>query len=97
MAYVSSRVYAGQTTGITTTAVPAASGAIGGSNGVPNCRECIIQSDPANTTNMLIGSSLNQYVTLTPGQAITIPIMNPELLYVKMASGTGTANWISRD
>jgi hypothetical protein len=98
MAYTSGRLYAGQTTGIgAVTAVPIASGSIAGSTGVPNTREVIVQSDPANTTNMLIGSSLSQFLVLTPGQSINVPVINPTLIYAVMVSGTGTINWFARD
>lgn len=98
MAYTSGRLYAGQTTGVgAVTAVPIASGSIAGSTGVPNCREVIVQSDPANTTNLKVGSSLAQHVVLTPGQSINVPVINPTLIYVVMVSGTGTVNWFSRD
>jgi len=90
MAYVSGRIDAGQKTGIDTTAGPV-------STTSPNCREAIFQSDPANTTNMLIGNATAQYVVLTPGQAITIPTISVSLVYVKMASGTGILNWLARD
>ena len=46
---------------------------------------------------MRIGSSLSQHVVLTPGQAITVPIINPTLIYVKMVVGTGVLNWMARD
>ena len=90
MSYVSGRLYAGEKTGITVTAAAL-------STTSPNIREALIQSDPSNTTNMLIGNVDAQEVVLTPGQSITIPIISLSLVYVKMASGTGTANWIARD
>lgn len=90
MAYVSGRLAAGQITGLTTVAIPVSTSTI-------NIRECIIQSDPANTTNVKVGTSAGQYVTLTPGQSITIPIISLSLVYVKMASSTGTVNWLVRD
>ena len=90
MAYVSGRLFAGEKTGIDTTAGPV-------STTSPNCREALIQSDPTNTTNMLIGSSLAQEIVLTPGQSITIPIISLSLVYVKMASGTGVLNFLARD
>ena len=90
MAYVSGRLYSGETTGITTTAVAI-------STTSNNIREALIQSDPANTTNVLVGNSTSQEVALTPGQSITIPIVSLSLVFVKMASGTGTLNWLARD
>ena len=90
MSYTSGRLVAGETTGITTTAVAV-------STTTHAIREALIQADPGNTTNVLIGNSTNQEVVLTPGQSITIPIISLSLVYVKMASGTGTVNWIGRD
>lgn len=90
MSYVSGRLYAGEKTGITT-----AAGAISTTSN--NIREALIQADPSNTTNVLIGNVDNQEVVLTPGQSITIPIISLSLVYVKMASSTGTVNWIARD
>lgn len=90
MSYVSGRLFAGETTGIGTNAVQI-------STSTSNIREVLIQSDPTNTTNMLIGNSLAQEVVLTPGQSITIPIISLSLVWVKMASSTGTVNWLARD
>lgn len=90
MAFTSGRLVAGETTGIGVTAIPISTSTI-------NIREVLIQSDPTNTTNMLIGSATAQEVVLTPGQAITIPIISLSLVYVKMASSTGTVNWLARD
>ena len=90
MGYTSGRLYAGEKTGITTVA-----GAL--STTEVNIREALIQSDPANTTNVLVGNSTAQEVVLTPGQSITIPIISLSLVFVKMASGTGTVNYIARD
>ena len=90
MAYTSGRLWAGEKTGIDTNAVAI-------STTSNNMREALIQADPSNTTNLLIGNADAQEVVLTPGQSITIPIISLSLVYVKMASGTGTVNWISRD
>ena len=90
MAYTSGRLYAGEKTGITTTAVQV-------STTSNNIREALIQADTSNTTNMLIGNVDAQEVVLKPGASITIPIISLSLVYVKMASGTGIANYIARD
>ena len=90
MSYTSGRLFAGEKTGIDTTAGPV-------STTEKNCREALIQSDPSNTTNMLIGNSTAQEIVLTPGQSITLPIVSLSLVYVKMASSTGTVNYLCRD
>lgn len=98
MAYTSGRLYSGSRSGIgSVTALQVSTTSIGGSTGAPACREVIVQSDPANTTNMKIGSSLSQDLILLPGQSINIPVFSPSLIYVKMVSGTGAINWFSRD
>lgn len=89
MAYVSGRLFAGQAS-VTMVAGPV-------STTSSNMREAIIQSDPTNTTNMLVGNATAQNVILTPGQAITIPVISLSLIYVKMASSTGLVNWLARD
>lgn len=90
MAYTSGRVFAGRKTGIDTNPGPVSTNEF-------NCREVLIQSDPANTTNMLVGNSTAQYVVLEPGQAFTLPVISLSLIYVKMVSSTGTCNYIARD
>ena len=90
MSYVSGRLFAGEKTGVTTTA-----GAV--STTASNIREALLQSDPANTTNMLIGNATEQKIVITPGQSITIPIISLSLVFVKMVSGTGVVNWLGRD
>jgi len=89
MAYVSGRVFAGQKTGITTSAVQL--------DLTQNCREVLIQNDAANAGNLLIGNVSGQYVAITPGQSITFPVISLNLIYVKMSVGTGTVNWLARD
>jgi hypothetical protein len=89
MAYTSGRLFAG-TTAVTTVAAPI-------STSSSNIREAIIQSDSTNTTNVLVGTASAQTIVLTPGQAITIPVISLSLVYVKMASLTGTVNWLARD
>ena len=90
MSYTSGRLYAGEKTGVTTSAVAL-------STTEKNIREALIQSDPANTTNVLVGNADAQELVITPGQSITIPIISLSLVYVKMASGTGTINYLARD
>lgn len=89
MSYVSGRLFTGQMTGLGVTATVL--------HPTQNCREVIIQNDIANTTNLLVGTVTNQFVAIIPGQAITFPIISLNLIYVKMASSTGTVNWIARD
>lgn len=91
MPYTSGRLFTGQKTGITTAPVQLGDGTLS------NIREIMIQSDPTNAGNLIVGTILNQYIVLTPGQAITLPIISLTLIYVRMSTGTGTANWLARD
>ena len=90
MSYVSGRLYSGQLAGLTTTPVPL-------STTHPNIREILIQSSPSNAVNVLVGTVQGQYLVLTPGQGITVPIISPSLIYVAAASSTVTVNWLARD
>lgn len=89
MAYVSGRVFAGQKTGLGTTAEPI--------HPTQVCREVLVQNDSGNAGNLIVGNNLAQYVALTPGQSITLPVFSLSLVYVKMSAGTGTVNWLARD
>ncbi len=93
MAYTSGRLLAGQTTGLGSTAVPVSTAAA--SHAI---REVIIQADEDNAENVLVGSSAGQYVKITPGNAITVPVISLSLIYVKMQAGSGgVINWFARD
>jgi hypothetical protein len=59
------------------------------------CSAVLVQNDSGNSVNMLIGDANNQYFSLKPGQAITIPCSNVSKVYAKTASSTGNANWIA--
>lgn len=88
----SSRIFTGQITGLADTAQILAVATHA------SIREVIVQADPDNSTNALVGNSSNQYVKLVPGQGVSIPINNLGAIYVKMESATtGTINWIARD
>jgi hypothetical protein len=58
------------------------------------CSQVVVQADPTNTTDVLVGDSANQYLRLTPGQAAVLPVSDVALLYAKMASSTGRVNWV---
>lgn len=63
--------------------------------GSQKCIAVLVQADPANTQNILVGDSTNQYFVLQAGKAITIPCANVSEVYAKSASGTQNVNWIS--
>jgi hypothetical protein len=59
------------------------------------CSSVLVQNDPGSTPNVLVGDSSNQYLVLQPGQSVTIPCSNTNLVYVKSASSTATVNFLS--
>ena len=58
--------------------------------------EVLIQSDPANTVSIGIGTSSLQPIQLAPGQSMTLSISNLNLLYAIALSNTATLNWMVR-
>ena len=59
------------------------------------CISVLIQNDPGSSVNVLIGNATNQYVQLKPGQSVTIPCSNANLIYAKTASSTANVNWLA--
>ncbi len=59
------------------------------------CSSVVVQNDPGNSVNVLVGDATNQYFVLQPGQALSIPCGNVSQVYAKTASATGNVNWIS--
>lgn len=91
MAGHSYKLFTGRITGLTTVAAALAV------EPQASIREVVIQADPANTTNVLVGPVANQFLVLVPGQGLSVPLTNLTSIFVKMASGTGTVNWLARD
>ncbi|OPX65651.1 MAG: hypothetical protein A4E30_00322 [Methanomassiliicoccales archaeon PtaB.Bin215] len=58
------------------------------------CVLVLVQAATTNTTVMNLGGSAAQPIELYAGQYITLPISNVNKIYVKMASSTGTANYL---
>lgn len=84
----SATIYAVQTD-LTTSAAPLGSS-------VEDLTELVIQADPDNTVDILIGSSLVQCWKLEPGDQFSAPIRNPALIWGKTGSSTATCNLIGR-
>lgn len=84
----SATIYAVQTS-LTTTAAPLGSS-------TEDLTEVVIQADPDNTVDILVGSSLVQCWKMEPGDQFNCPIRNPALIWGKTASGTATCNLIGR-
>ena len=58
--------------------------------------EVLIQNDPDNTTDVLVGNSTSQVIQIAPAQSLTIPTNNLATVYVKAISGTPTVNYLGR-
>ncbi len=59
--------------------------------------EFLIQANPANSSNVLLGaSSGTQPIVLSPGQSVSLPIANLNLLWASTNSGTATLGWLGR-
>ncbi len=84
----STALYTAQDTTVGTTAA-----ALGGSQA---CREIIVYADAANSADILIGNSTNQYIPLAPGDTLIYAVANVNILYRKAASGTQTIAWLAR-
>lgn len=52
------------------------------------CLETVIQADPANTVNILVGDATQQRVSLAPGQVFRVFTANANVIYLKAASVT---------
>lgn len=59
-------------------------------------RELLIQCDVANLVDCYLGNATTQTVHLAPGQSLSIPVANLQLLYSRTASSTATLNYLGR-
>ena len=59
-------------------------------------REVLIQNDPDNSADVLVGNSSAQTIQLKPGQSVVIPVTNLATVYAKSVSGTPTINYLGR-
>ncbi len=57
------------------------------------CVAVILQSDPDNTDDMLIGDTGAQTIQLTPGQSFAFDIRNTVKIFAKSVSGTPVLNY----
>ncbi len=78
---------AGQNNSVTTTAAALATN--------QPCMAVWVQADPANSQNVLVGDSSNQYCALAAGKSVVIPVSNVNKVYVKSSSGTQTVNFLA--
>jgi hypothetical protein len=63
--------------------------------GAQACSAVLVQADPGNSQNVLIGDSANQFVVLQAGKALVVPCANVSQIYAKSASGTQAVNWLA--
>ena len=60
------------------------------------CFEVLVQSDPDNDANVLVGNNKQGCtIVLTAGSAITIPINDVEKIMARAVSGTQRVNWMA--
>ena len=57
------------------------------------CSEVVIQNDPDNAVDILIGTATSQPIQLTPGQPIVVRMANLNLIYIKTVSSTATVGY----
>ena len=60
------------------------------------CSEVLVQNDPGSANIVLVGNSTAQAISLAIGEAINIEVTNIAAVYVKVASGSATVNWLAR-
>lgn len=58
--------------------------------------ELVIQADPDNSVDILLGSASAQGWKLEPGDQFNLPIRNPGLLWGRTASGTAVYSMFGR-
>lgn len=63
--------------------------------GAQACKAVLLQADPDNTADVFIGSATNQRFQLVPGQTVTLPVSNVNLVFGRSASGTQSINWLA--
>lgn len=58
--------------------------------------ECLVQNDPDNTVDVLVGSAAATTIQLAPGQSITLPIADANTINISSVSGTPVVNFLCR-
>lgn len=60
------------------------------------CKSLMLQNDPDNSVDMLVGDASSQTIQLRPGDAVTLPVSNANLVYAKnVSSTTQSINWLA--
>ena len=86
---VGTQLTTGTNSGITTTATPLTTTPSTG-------REVIVQADPANGANVLVGGQAAQNIALVAGAALALDWTDVSTIWAKSASGSMTVNWMVR-
>lgn len=56
------------------------------------CASVLLQADPDNTTDILIGDSGAQVIQLVPGASVSLDIENTQIVFHKAVSGSPVLN-----
>jgi hypothetical protein len=59
------------------------------------CNGVLVQNDPDNSVDILVGDSAAQTIQLTPGSSIWIAIDDASKVFTKTVSSTATINFLS--
>lgn len=57
------------------------------------CNGVVVQNDPDNTVELLVGFSAAQTLQLSPGDSVWIPIDDVSKVYTKTVSSTANVNY----
>lgn len=64
-------------------------------SGTLACYEVLIQADPSNTADVLIGNAHNHTIVLTAGTPISIPINDASKVWLRAVSGNQRVGWVA--
>jgi hypothetical protein len=59
------------------------------------CTVVLVQNDPDNVDNILVGNETTQVMKLKPGMALSIPVTDVSMIWAKSVSGTPTLNYLA--
>jgi hypothetical protein len=62
------------------------------------CNAVVVQNDPNSTVDLMVGNSTTVVpLQLTPGQSVTIPVTNTNLVFLRSndAATAATYNWLA--
>lgn len=85
---VNTRIVAAEA--ITATTTPASIGATS-----HECDEVLVQCWSTSAASLFVGSPADQVIEITAGNSLTFAVTDPNGLWVKTASGTGSGGWVA--